>query len=144
MRTCPQADKWSAQVRPDSQTLQISSSTFSPNTTRLCWVAFILLHAYCWIYFAAMACFYWGLPGTTLDVWLYFYELSLGSAYDRAIAIVLGSVAAIHFAYLVWIVCWSLKNRGWSSPSTTYSSLQAYGHHSAKSQWPAAFTVLFS
>ncbi|KUF82092.1 hypothetical protein AM587_10013770 [Phytophthora nicotianae] len=58
-----------------------------------------------------MALCYWGLPGTMLDVWLYLYGLSLGTEHDRNIAVILGSVAAIHLCYLVWMLGWSLQKR---------------------------------
>jgi hypothetical protein len=46
-----------------------------------------------------------------LDVWLCFYGLGLGTAHDRVIAIVHGCLAAIHLAYLFWMIGWSLKKR---------------------------------
>ncbi|KAL3660558.1 hypothetical protein V7S43_014313 [Phytophthora oleae] len=54
---------------------------------------------------------YWNLPGTSMDLWLYFYDLGLGTDNEHTIALFHGCLGAIHFIYLVWMIGWSLKKR---------------------------------
>ncbi|GMF21027.1 unnamed protein product [Phytophthora lilii] len=84
---------------------------FSLVALRLCWLVFVILHAFCGTYFALMSLTYWKLPGTTFGRWLYFYDLGLDPEHDGTISIVHGCIAAVHFGYLVWMIGWSIENR---------------------------------
>ncbi|EGZ19104.1 hypothetical protein PHYSODRAFT_494587 [Phytophthora sojae] len=83
--------------------------SFSPITLRLCWLGFVALHAFCYVYFSVFAWCYWNMPGTLLDTWLFFFNLGMGSENDHAIAVVHGCVAAVHLVYLLWMIGWSFK-----------------------------------
>ncbi|GMF21033.1 unnamed protein product [Phytophthora lilii] len=77
----------------------------------LWWCVFVSLHLFCCIYFTTMWWGYWNLPGTSLDVWLYFYNLGLGTDNEHTIALMHGCLALIHAGYLLWMIGWSLKKR---------------------------------
>jgi hypothetical protein len=97
--------------RLSGKAIATMNSPFSPIVQCLSWLAFVVLHAYCGLYFGAMALVYYSLPDTVLDVWLFYYGLSLGRDHDGTIAVVLGMIGAIHVCYLLWIFGWSLKKR---------------------------------
>jgi len=106
----PQAGPSRSRV-PPVEAEEITTSEFSPLASRVCWLVFVILHAFCGLYYAAMSLSYWELPGTTFGRWLYFYDLGMDPEHHRTISIVIGCVGSVHAVYLLWMIGWSFQKR---------------------------------